>query len=300
MIILANHDKDQVTESLDTDLRPWLNDRGEVVAEPDIHDLERHNAHELPEADLAIVLGGDGTLLAQARSLVDQQVPLLGVNFGKVGFLAEFSIDSLKKHWSSIVCRECRQSERLLIDVDVFPAGLKRWGGASDDEVGELPEPVFSGVAMNDAVVNAGPPFRMIEIELAIEPDVARMSATTVAGDGIVVATPSGSTAYNLSAGGPIVSPGVGALCVSALLPHTLAFRPIVFPAHMDVWLYLHRANEGTTLVLDGQQSCSVGEHQQVRVRAHPKLLRLIQNPDLNYWKTLAHKMHWAVRPSRA
>ena len=179
-----------------------------------------------------------------------------------------------------------------MMDVDVMPEGTPQWDGNGH-------EPAWSAIAMNDAVVNAGPPFRMIEMDVAIEPAVSKRSALRLAGDGIIVATASGSTAYNLSVGGPIVSPGVHAMVVSAIAPQSIAFRPIVFGADCDVWVTMAKANEGTTLVIDGQMSTRVTEDQQIRIRQHPTLLTLVQNPRHTYWSMLSHKMHWALRPSR-
>ncbi|MFW5682770.1 MAG: NAD(+)/NADH kinase [Phycisphaeraceae bacterium] len=300
VIILANKSKPQVTEAL-ASFRPWLAERAEIVAEPDVYELGE-DASDLPEADLGMVLGGDGTVLAQARVLVDLQVPLLGINFGKLGFLAEFSIADVKKHWDRIVGKRCRQSQRMMIRVAAFAPGAPEFGGDNGDpscDVEAMPEPVFETLAMNDAVVTAGPPYRMIEIELAIEPGVSGTSAVTFSGDGVIVATPSGSTAYNIAAGGPIVSPGIDGMVVSAICPQSLAFRPIVFDANCAVWLLMHRANPGTTLVIDGQKSCSVEPGMQVMIAKHRRTLPLIHNPDLNYWKMLARKMHWAARPRR-
>jgi len=323
LIILANHGKEHVSAVLGK-FRPWLTQRADILAEPDIRELDRRTARDLPEADMGLILGGDGTLLWQARALIDIDLPLLGINFGKVGFLAEYSIDSVKQHWDAIMSGRCRMSARMMIDVKVFPAGYPEWGGNGnprfedtppkpraerseapdpapdpDQNAPPLPAPLFHAVAMNDAVITAGPPFRMIDIELAIEPSISRTSATMFTGDGVVVATPSGSTAYNLSAGGPIVAPGIDGLCIAAIAPQSLAFRPIVANASSDTWLYLRSANAGTTLVLDGQESFNLGIDQQVRIVRHPRTIKLVHNPDLNYWKMLAHKMHWAARPRR-
>ena len=291
VIVLANPRKPQVLAALQT-FRPWLAERAEIVAEPDTQ--ANRAAGDLPEADLAIVLGGDGTLLYQARHLLDCQIPMLGINFGKLGFLAEFNMEDVEAHWEAIAAGNCRMSERILLEVQVYDTGAPEWGA-----VESMPEPVFRAVAMNDAVVNAGPPFRMVEIELAIQPQLTQTSATTFTGDGVIVSTPSGSTAYNLAAGGPIVSPGLDALVISAICPQSLAFRPIVFNASCDVWLTINHANAGTELVLDGQESCQLRQGQQVLVQKHPQVVRLLHNPNLNYWRLLAQKMHWAVRPTR-
>lgn len=294
VLILANRDKEQVRDAL-PGLMTWLGERSEVVAEVDTAEMSRDRARTLPAADVALVLGGDGTFLSQARSTIDLDVPLLGINFGKLGFLAEFTIDSVKAHWDAIVAGRCRTTQRIVLDVCIYPVGSPAWGDGGE----QIPEPVFQAVAMNDAAVTAGPPYRMIELGLAIEPRTTQTSATRFAGDGIIISTPSGSTAYNLAAGGPIVSPGVAALTITPICPQSLAFRPLVINANNEVWLALHSVNEGTALVIDGQESFSLQAGQQVRVTRHPSTVCLIHNPDYNYWSMLAQKMQWAVRPRR-
>ncbi len=291
VLLLANLGKPPVVEALESFV-PWLEARADVVGVHETRQTARTNGQDLPAADLALVLGGDGTFLSQARILVDRQTPVLGVNFGKVGFLAEWDIDHVQRHWDTLACGGCRRTQRLMVDVDVF-------GAETDPYSPDGSEPIASFLAMNDAVVTAGPPYRMIEFEVAIEPAAVQRPAVTVAGDGLVVATPSGSTAYNLSAGGPIVSPGVRALMLSAISPYTLAFRPIVFGADCDVWLTLTRGNDGTALVIDGQIACNLEESQRVRVQQHRRRLTLVQNPELTYWSMLSHKMRWAVQPRR-
>lgn len=302
ILLLCNPSKPQVQEAVST-FRPWLEERAEVVAQLSTREVTRETAADLPEADLAFVLGGDGTLLSQARALIDRDVRMLGINFGKLGFLAEYSIESVKRHWDIIAAGQVRVSERIMLDVAVYPEGTPQWGGLNGGplhaEPAPMPDPVFRGIALNDAVINAGAPFRMVEIELIIEPQWSRQSATTFSGDGVVVSTPSGSTAYNLSAGGPIISPGIDGLCVSALNPQSLAFRPIVFSGQCDCWMHLHRANPGTALVLDGQASTALEVGQQIQLRKYARTLKLIHNPDLSYWAMLSQKMHWAVRPRR-
>ncbi|MEM1097569.1 MAG: NAD(+)/NADH kinase [Planctomycetota bacterium] len=294
VVLLVNRGKEPVAEAL-ASFVPWLEARTDVVGVLGTEENASTDGAELPDADLAMILGGDGTFLSQARVLVDRGIPTLGVNFGKVGFLAEWEIDHVKRHWDTIACGGCRRTQRIMIDVDVFPEGADPYAVQN----GSGHQRLHRYLAMNDAVIAAGPPYRMIEFEVAIEPAAVRRPAVTVAGDGLIVATPSGSTAYNLSAGGPIVSPGVPALMLSAISPYTLAFRPIVFGSECDVWIKLTRANAGTALVVDGQPAVPLREGQHVRVIKHPKMLTLIQNPELTYWSMLSHKMRWAVRPRR-
>jgi len=293
VLLLANEEKDGVSEAIEH-LTGWLDGRASSVRQVDTTAISEPQARALTDADLALVLGGDGTFLSQARLMVDTGVPLLGINFGKLGFLAEYTLEALKRHWDGITRGDCRMNPRMMLDVAVFDPETPEWGGN-----GQMSEPAFTSGAMNDVVVTAGPPFRMIELELAIEPTVDHTSATPFSGDGVIVATPTGSTAYNLAAGGPIVSPGVDGVCVSPLCPQSLAFRPIVYNVNSESWLRINRANEGTTLVLDGQRSTQLVPGQQIRITRHPRDVLLVHNPDWNYWSMLAHKMHWAVHPRK-
>ncbi len=293
VLILANHSKGQVRDAI-AEVISWLDGRATVVADVDTCEMTPGKAGALPNADLALVLGGDGTFLSQARVMIDRDVPLLGINFGKLGFLAEFTVDSLKTHWDAIIQGRCRTTERIVLDVTAYPPDSPRYGYD-----GGMPDPVFQSVAMNDAVVTAGPPYRMIELGLAIEPEQSETRATRFSGDGLIISTPSGTTAYNLAAGGPIVSPGIKALTVTPICPQSLAFRPIVTKATSDIWLRLHSVNEGTTLVIDGQESCRLEAGQQIHLIRHPSTVCLIHNPDYNYWSMLAEKMQWAARPRR-
>lgn len=299
LLIFANRAKEGVVAALDR-LRYWLGGRARVVAEPDIPSLTATSAAALPEADLAMVLGGDGTMLAVARNLVDRHIPLLGINFGKLGFLAEFNLADVMTHWDRIARTPtdggCRVGQRVLVDVAVFPDDAPAWGGNGSPEPA-MPGPVFESIALNDAVITAGPPFRMIDIEMAIDPRTSGRTAASFSGDGVIVATASGSTAYNLAAGGPIVSPEVDALVVTPICPHSLAFRPIVISASSEVWLHALDVNEGTALVLDGQVSFDLQAGQQIRITRHRTPLRLVHNPAMGYWQMLGHKMRWAAQP---
>ncbi len=292
VMILANLGKPAVGEAL-TALRPWLREHATIVAEPDIDQMTPEGVAQLPRADLGIVLGGDGTLLSQARLLIDLDMPLLGVNFGKLGFLAEFSIDDLKRHWPSITSGKPTVSRRIILELRVFDRD------ASDPWVGgvEAPGLRFSSLALNDAVVTAGPPFRMIELEMLIGTNRGPQHPTTFSGDGVILSTPNGSTAYNLAAGGPILTPELDAFCITPICPHSLSFRPLVVDAAMSLCLRVKRANPGTTLVIDGQIPLSLEAGEQVFVRRHARCLKLLQHPDLSYWKMLSQKMHWAARP---
>jgi len=292
LLIMANKSKPSVLGALEA-LRPWLAQRATVVAEPDIADMDGVRPADLPPADLVVVLGGDGTILAQVRHTMSLNVPIVGVNFGKLGFLAEFSLEEFQSDWDEIVTGQCPTSRRTLIEARVFTEG------ALDCRLNHLDSEheKARSVALNDAVITAGAPFRMIDMELAIDPSRSQPYVTRLSGDGVIVSTPSGSTAYNLSAGGPIVSPDLDSLCITPICPHSLAFRPIVVDAGCGIGIRVLAANAGTTLVVDGQLSLPLQDQEQVFIHRLPQTLTLIQNPRLNYWQMLAKKMRWAARP---
>ena len=293
LIIVANKGKPHVEGALD-ELRPWFEQRAVIVAEPDFNALaSSRSVAQWPRADLAVVLGGDGTMLAVAEHAASQDLAILGVNFGKLGFLAEFNIQDLQNHWNSIVSGQCRVSRRLMLEVRVFSAEAAAGGMNPLNEKHQQ----FRAVALNDAVITAGQPFRMIDLQLTINPNASQTNDTICTGDGLIIATPSGSTAYNISAGGPIVSPGIDAFCITPICPHSLSFRPIVMNADGDIRVRVRRANEGTTLVIDGRLPVKLQKDEQVFVRRHVKALMLVNNPQRTYWQMLATKMHWAARP---
>lgn len=287
VLLLANRTKPQVTDAL-PEVRALLKAHGRIAAE------EEANASPMRDAkgaDLIMVLGGDGSLLSQARRCVDLGLPLIGVNLGNLGFLAEFDVPSLREQAAGLLGdgpMELR--ERMLISAAVV-RGVGSGQGTT----------VFSGIAMNDSVVTAGPPYRMIEIGLRIDGE----DGPGFRGDGVIVSTPTGSTAYGVSAGGPIVSPEVPSLTVTPIAAHSLAFRPIVLPGGSRIELHLRRANmgwagdsrEGTTLVLDGQMHCHLQVGDRVTIRRDPRVVRLVRNPRSSYWETLVRKMHWGAKP---
>jgi NAD+ kinase len=279
VLLISNTSKPAVVDAL-ARFRPWLADRAQIIAEPG---YEGEQPIEAPETDLVIVLGGDGTLLAQARRTVDLGAPIVGVNFGKLGFLAEFSLDELKDDWPRIAAGSCPLSERVMIQATVYDSA-------------DADQPAFRSLAMNDCMIAAGHPFRMIRMALAINPQ--RYTTTTLfGGDGVIIATPTGSTAYNASAGGPIVAPDVDALIIRPICPQSLAFRSIVTAGNDQIEVKLVAANEGTTLVIDGQRSHPLIAGNLLRVSSYARRVRIVRNHAMGYWKRLAKNMHWAVGP---
>ncbi len=243
------------------------------------------------DADAIVVLGGDGTLLTSARRLHGRQIPLMGVNFGRLGFLASFSIDQLNGHFAALLARRLPISRRLQVEASVIDAATPcDWRDAASVEASRR----FRATALNDAVINMGPPFHLIGLEIGIDGD----PGIRYFGDGMIVATPSGSTAYNVSAGGPIISPDVPALCITPICPHSLSFRPVVVSSQSTVLIHVASANPGTTLFCDGQSTTTLRAGDRVIVRRSPSDVLLIENPDNLQWRSLEEKLHWAVGPA--
>ena len=229
--------------------------------------------------DIAVVVGGDGTLIAQTRRLLEHGKPIVGVNAGRLGFLAEFDAADLERHAALIFGAKPPLRERMLLAVEIAHAGGSR----------------EFGTAINDAVITAGSPHRMIEMSLKVDADDAGVD---IIGDGVIIATPTGSTAYSASAGGPIVHPDVGGVTITPICAQSLAFRPVVVRSTDDIALVMRRVNEGNCVVLDGQRHISLGGGDVVRMREHARKALFVANPSNRYWDALRAKMKWAAPPS--
>lgn len=240
------------------------------------------NTHK---ANLIVVLGGDGSLLALARRSIDYDIPILGANLGRLGFMAEFDLPTLEAHAAALFGDSPLNTHTL---------GLLK---AQVQSQGKAP-PHFEGLALNEAAITAGFPFRMIELSLTID----NQPGPIVSGDGVILSTPTGSTAYNISAGGPIVAPGVEAITITPIAPHTLSFRPIVLPAHVTIRINAIRLNNdlpkgGTTLVLDGQVQAPLHTGDAITISSHNRRVRFVRNPQVSFWETASQKLHWAAQP---
>ena len=285
LFIVANTDKPSVRPAVEA-LVPWMSRRVTVTG------VDTTLTQDLKgvDADAILVLGGDGTLLSAARRLNGRQIPVAGVNFGRLGFLASFTPDQFRGAFDALVDGKLPVSSRQVLEASVVgaevPCNLNDCG-----DVGAKRR--FVATALNDAVVTAGPPFHMIELELRTDGD----SGVKYFGDGVIVATPSGSTAYNVSAGGPIIDPGVDAVCITPICPHSLSFRPIVTSSRTTLVIAASRVNEGTTLFCDGQASTRLHVGEKVVIRRAEHDVLLIENPQARQWRSLAEKLHWAASP---
>jgi NAD+ kinase len=247
--------------------------------------ITRIDPHEpVPDTpfDVAVVLGGDGTILSQARRLAARGTPIAGVNVGRLGFLAEFDADAFADAAELVLGGAPPIVERMTLEIRV----------ESPDE--DVAEDEDWTLALNDCVVTAGAPFRMIELGI----DFNGHGGPHLSGDGLIVSTPTGSTAYNVSAGGPIVHPTCDALVVTPLAVHSLAFRPVVAGADETIEVTAVRVNEGTTLVIDGQLTRRLRVGERVRLRRGAHRVRLIHDPRAEFWSTVVRKMRWATGPT--
>lgn len=251
-------------------LETWLRGRGALVGS-DLTGQYEAVRQALPE--LVVVLGGDGTILAVAQALGQHQAPILGVNMGKLGYLADFTADEFVRDFDRIVGDPQLISRRMSLAVEGIGPDGETW----------------RGLAINDCVLHAGPPWRMIKLHLSIDDQ----AITTIACDGLIVATPTGSTAHNMSGGGPIVDPEVETLIVTPICPHSMTHRPVVLGPAARVEITAELVNEGTTAVLDGQISRQIAGNTRIRVaRADQKFL-LVRNPHRRSWVTLVKKLKW-------
>ncbi|MGF1526478.1 MAG: NAD(+) kinase [Candidatus Competibacterales bacterium] len=233
------------------------------------------------QCDLAIVVGGDGTLLNAARSLVDFRVPLLGVNLGRLGFLTDVSPSRLDTLLDEILQGRFREDERSLLHAQVVRDG----------------QAITQADALNDVVVHKRDMARMIEVDTYI--DGSFLNAYRA--DGLIIATPTGSTAYALSSGGPIIHPTLEAVIVVPICPHTLTHRPIVLNADQTVEVMVNPANSPHIQVTcDGQVGLALEPGDRVVIRRKRRKLRLIQPMDQDYFQVLRAKLHWGQYPSTA
>jgi NAD+ kinase len=225
------------------------------------------------DADLAFVFGGDGSILRAAIQMGYRQAPVLGVNLGKLGFLADLSPSEMLASLPEIVAGKYRVVEHLM-----FRCRVERRGQVVLDRLG-----------LNEAAVLAGPPFAMLEVHLYVDSELA----TTYSCDGLIVSTPIGSTAHNLSAGGPILRKDVQAFVISPISPHTLTNRPVVDTAERIYELVVPKPHAGTSLVVDGRVWGILEPDDRVRIERAAPSFKLVEMPGRGYYRTLREKLGW-------
>jgi len=253
-----------------------------LVAEPAVQEIApKCQATIVPrdeigrQVNLIIVFGGDGTMIATARSLDDPPVPVLGINFGGLGYMTEFTLEELFPALETILQGEIGVERRIMLDATVL----------------RQRQPVTVQTVLNDVVVNKSALARIIDIECLVD----EQYVTTLRADGLIVATPTGSTAYSLSAGGPIIYPTMEAILITPICPHMLTNRPLVVPHDSTVKLILRSAREEVTLTLDGQTGVALQSDDEVIVRRSQRFFDIIQPPGKDYFQVLRDKLHWGT-----
>jgi NAD+ kinase len=271
--ILGDRRKANVAEAI-SDFSDFLKNKAKTVINCGIDEC---TMERLAGADYAVVFGGDGSIIAAARHLSQSGVPVVGVNVGKLGYLAEFSVEELKKFLPRLIQGEAAIERRMMLLCRFLRNGKER----------------FSSTAANDVFITAGPPFKMIELKMYVD----GQHLGDCVSDGLVVSTPTGSTAYNLSAGGPILSQELQAMVITPICPHSLSFRPIVIKADSVIEIRGVRLNEGTTVSADGQVSLKLDINDVVQVQREKREFLVVNNPLRSKWDTLAEKLGWAKKP---
>lgn len=282
--------KPGLTAARDTllDLEQRLRDRGvDAVWSTDAAALFGTGAREtaarkdLPsKVDVVIVLGGDGTLLAMAKAIAESghDIPILAVNFGSLGFLTEITRPEIYETLDTVISGKATHDQRMMLC-----ASAKRTG-----------QPTVTHMALNDVVFSRTAISRMIELEIS----VGDQFVASVKADGLIVATPTGSTAYNLAAGGPIVHPSMDALVLTPIAPHTLTNRPIVIPADREVRVKSAGTNAGDAVyvTVDGQTGLALNEGDEIAITKAQRPIRLIRATTRSYFEVLRQKLKWNER----
>lgn len=270
IFLLANADKPEAKAAFD-DLRDILGCRG--ILGKAVHVADMVADMDASGCDMAVVLGGDGALIAAARSFAARdEIPLVGINFGKLGYLTCFMVGDFKESLDDIL--ECPSiSYRTMLNITVLTCR----------------GPTASTVAVNECAIEYGPPYRMIDISI----DIDGHHLTHVSGNGMIVATSTGSTGYNLGAGGALIQPSVEAFALTPICPHSLTVRPIVVNNDREIRMTVLRPNPGTVMMVDGQESFPIEQGDEIVVTKHSRNLKLVRNPAHPPWHALRTKLHW-------
>jgi NAD+ kinase len=276
-LIFKLHDE-RVT-GIVNDIVPWLRAHDmdvyidEATAVRHLVDAQIVPLDELAEkVDVLGVFGGDGTLLYAARLVGVKGIPIIGINLGSLGFLTKFKIEEMHTAFEDLLAGRCQTQERMLLDVEVLKAG----------------ETAARYFALNDAVINKGALARIIDLEVSINAQPMLMTRA----DGLIVSTPTGSTAYSLAAGGPILYPTLDAMLIAPICPHTLTNRPVVIPNSVELSIRLQRGND-VMLTVDGQVGMPLQEQDCLKISRAESSIRLILPLDGTFFDLLREKMRW-------
>ena len=265
------------------ELVPWLTGRGvKVRIQEDYRGLADGDSiavsreHVPDGVDMVLVLGGDGTLLSAARLLEGTNQPILGINLGSLGFLTELGLDEIFEALERVLEGEYTIESRVRLEASLHRAG---------EQIGQYQ-------VLNDVVINKGALARIIDLETFVDGH----KVTNYQADGLIISTPTGSTAYSLAAGGPIIEPTLDVFVISPICPHTLTNRPLVIPGGSRVELCLLSDSGAVYLTLDGQEGTRLKQGDCVRVRVSDQRVNLIRTGVRNFYDVLSAKLHWGHR----
>jgi NAD+ kinase len=273
LYVLGNAQRPGVAEEMDR-LLPLLRAHCDVL----VCDLcQQCDLGALPLADLALVLGGDGAILRAARQMGYRQVPVLGVNLGRLGFLADLRPEEVRECFPQVLCGDFRVTRHLMYECVVEE------GGDSQTFLG-----------LNEVVIHTVAPFGLLDLELALDGD----AVAHISGDGLIVSTPIGSTAHSLSAGGPILGQELQAFVITPICPHTLTYRPVVESADRVYTVTLGHGADHAMLIVDGQETVPLSARHRVTVRRAPVEFALVKVPGRSFYQTLRDKLRWGTQPT--
>ena len=279
--IIAKRNKPEAI-SLARKLVEWLGQRNVRVYVDEEISPQINHPFSCPSSEmnkwvnLVIVLGGDGTLLSATRALEDENIPILGVNLGGLGFLTEITLDELFPVLEKMIEGKVETEKRMKLSATVL---------RKDERVGEYS-------ILNDVVINKSVLARIIDLRTSINGTYV----TTYRGDGVIISTPTGSTAYSLAAGGPIVYPSMDSILITPICPHTLTNRPLLIPNNAAVELILESEESDVRLTLDGQVGCALNPFDRVLVTRAKNHVLFIKSPFKDYFQILRTKLKWGER----
>ncbi len=274
LMVLGNSRRPGVCEAANQ-LLPWIRTMADVV----VVDLEQKEDLSSQDAELTLVLGGDGAILRAARQMAYRQIPVLGVNLGRLGFLADLSVEAFRYWLPKVLMGEYRVTSHVMIEMYEGTAPLATMRGR---------------LALNDVSIFNGPPFHMLDLDLMVDGE----PASRYVADGLIISTPVGSTAHCLSAGGPILGQELEALVVTPICPHGLGNRPLVESSNRTFVIRLNSGNDQATVVLDGQESLPLKRGSEITIRKAPVRFHLVKVPGQGYFRILREKLNWGTTPN--
>lgn len=272
VVVLAAVNRPRVRSELES-IQRVLSHSADILAV----DQDQSYDFSSSQVDLVVTLGGDGSILSAARQMDLNQCPVVGVNLGRLGFLAALGSDDLERVWPQICQGNFPIAEHVMLHCSVWQNGKN----------------THHQLGLNEAAILAGPPFSMLQIDLYVD----RELASTYSCDGLIISTPVGSTAHNLSAGGPILHRSLQAVVISPISPHTLTMRPVVDSSERVFEMIVRQGNETTCAVVDGRPLCTLAEGDRFQIGRAPVSFKMVSIPGKSEYQTLREKLGWGGNP---